>query len=168
MRYLTPQPESLRVADFPTFRNISVEPALRNDLPLFREMEQEEDTAEFVYAYSLEEHKKAFETPGISYLRISQDGVPIGFFLLAVEEESRSVEFRRIVIQPAARGVGQIAIRLMHQYCRDQLGCTRIWLDVFEQNARAVHVYEKLGYRRFGVEESGAKRLALYERQLNG
>jgi RimJ/RimL family protein N-acetyltransferase len=46
------------------------------------------------------------------------------------------------------------------------MGRRRIWLDVFEHNARGRHVYEKLGYRRFDSGELDGKPLLLYEKQL--
>ena len=33
----------------------------------------------------------------------------------------------------------------------DHLGANRFWLDVFDINARAIHVYEDLGFKHEGV-----------------
>jgi len=127
-------------------------------------MEQTNDTQEYILGYSLEEHEQAYATPGHVYLSIYKEQALVGFFILALETEHESVEFRRIVVQPGARGIGQAAIKLMEHHCRNTLGCHRIWLDVFEHNLRAKHIYEKLGYRRFDTQTHDAGVLAFYEK----
>jgi diamine N-acetyltransferase len=52
----------------------------------------------------------------------------------------------------------------MEEYCRENFHAKRIWLDVFSDNARAIHLYEKMGYRPFGEKPSGARTLKLYEK----
>ena len=148
-------------------RDIHVEPASRSDLPMFLEMEREGSTEEYILADSLSDHERAFSVQGTVYLRIVEENTPIGFCILVAEEGSRSIEFRRIVVRAEARGIGQLAIRLMEQYCRDSFGFDRIWLDVFERNSRAVHIYEKLGYERYGTEGFGSDRLAIYQKVLS-
>jgi RimJ/RimL family protein N-acetyltransferase len=104
--------------------------------------------------------------PGIVYLRILARGEPAGFFLLALDPDGRSVEFRRVVVAPERRGIGQAAIRAMETFCRAELGRTRIWLDVFEENDRARHIYRKLGYRLFGHGSFDGRPLLLFEKDL--
>jgi RimJ/RimL family protein N-acetyltransferase len=36
----------------------------------------------------------------------------------------------------------------------DELGAHRLWLDVFEHNARARHVYRSMGFAEEGVDGS--------------
>lgn len=148
-------------------RIIEVEPASCSDLPAFLEMERAADTEEFIRAYSLSDHKSAFSAPDTVYLKITEGHKPIGFFILVADKARCSIEFRRVVVRVAARGVGQLAIQLMEQYCRDTFAFDRIWLDVFERNSRAVHIYEKLGYKRFGTKGVGCGRLALYQKLLS-
>jgi RimJ/RimL family protein N-acetyltransferase len=64
------------------------------------------------------------------------------------------------------RGIGQDAIAQMEHYVTEILGRSRVWLDVFEENERARHIYEKLGYSRFGDATRGDRRLLLYEKRL--
>ncbi|WP_258206773.1 GNAT family N-acetyltransferase [Paenibacillus radicibacter] len=61
----------------------------------------------------------------------------------------------RIGIQGTAhrgKGYGTEAMRLMIGYGFEKLGLHRIHLGVFVFNPRAIHVYEKLGFKREGVE----------------
>ncbi len=75
-----------------------------------------------------------------------------------------SVEFRRVVIDEQQRGVGQTAIRLMEQYCAQDLKRQRIWLDVYAANARGRHIYEKLGYTLFN--KSSDETVLYYEKNI--
>ncbi len=93
-------------------------------------------------------------------------GVLAGFFILGLVEDKKSVEFRRIVVATKGQGIGQTAIGLMERFCRATLGRTRIWLDVFESNARSRHIYEKLGYRKCGQQAHADKTLIVYEKLL--
>lgn len=47
------------------------------------------------------------------------------------------------------RGLGTEAISAMVRYGMDRLGLRRIFLKVFPDNARAIHVYEKCGFREY-------------------
>lgn len=47
------------------------------------------------------------------------------------------------------KGYGTEAILAMIRYGMDQLGLTRIFLKVYPDNARAIHVYEKCGFREY-------------------
>jgi RimJ/RimL family protein N-acetyltransferase len=50
------------------------------------------------------------------------------------------------------KGYGSTAISLILRYGFESLNLHRIYLDVFEFNARAIHVYEKHGFQREGLE----------------
>ena len=47
------------------------------------------------------------------------------------------------------RGYGTETVRAMVRYGMDELGLRRIFLKVFPDNARAIHVYEKCGFREY-------------------
>ena len=50
-----------------------------------------------------------------------------------------------------SKGYGTEALNLMLGYGFDQLNLHRIFLTVFSFNERAIHTYEKVGFRREGV-----------------
>ncbi|MBR5379814.1 MAG: GNAT family N-acetyltransferase [Clostridia bacterium] len=50
-------------------------------------------------------------------------------------------------------GYGQEAVRAMTAYGFDSLGLARIFLKVYPNNARAIHVYEKCGFREYDCTE---------------
>ena len=47
------------------------------------------------------------------------------------------------------RGFGSEAIPAMVRYGMDELGLSRVYLKAFPFNARAIHVYEKCGFREY-------------------
>ena len=51
------------------------------------------------------------------------------------------------------RGFGSEAVSAMVQYGMDRLGLHRVFLKVFPDNARAIHVYEKCGFREYDRTE---------------
>lgn len=53
-------------------------------------------------------------------------------------------------------GIGQELMKEAEKQAR-RLGLERILLEVFVTNDRAIHVYEKIGYRRIGAMPDGVK-----------
>ncbi len=143
---------------------IALERASPDDASWIAALEQREDTADFIGTYSTAEHARNMRDPNMVYLAILEDGETAGFFILVVDRDGKSVEFRRVVVAPERRGIGQTAVRAMEQYCRAELGRERIWLDVFEHNQRGRHIYEKLGYEQFGRGTYQGKPLLLYQK----
>ncbi|MDX1608858.1 MAG: GNAT family N-acetyltransferase [Halofilum sp. (in: g-proteobacteria)] len=149
-----------------TSESLRLEPASVDDAPLFTAMDQLGDTGDFILAGGREAHAQALAAGEPIYLRIVADDAVAGYFVLAPDPDGRSVECRRIVVTERGRGIGQGAIPLMEDHCRRALGRSRVWLDVFDDNARARHVYEKLGYVRCGETEYSGRRALVYEKEL--
>ena len=146
--------------------SVRVEPAAEGDLAAIAEMEQDEEARRFITPATLDEHRVQMAMPQIAYLRILVNGAVSGFFILVLEDDGDSVEFRRIVVSQRERGIGQRAISEMEQFCVQRLGRGRVWLDVFADNARGQHVYEKLGYRQFRTGEARGRELLFYEKRI--
>lgn len=53
------------------------------------------------------------------------------------------------------KGIGTEATKLMLKYGFEYLNLNRIWLRVFENNPRAIRVYEKCGFIHEGRERQG-------------
>lgn len=138
-----------------------------DELERFDRLDRQEHARRFVLATGLARHRELFRDDAVTYLSIeTMDGTFCGYFILVHEQEVETVEFRRIIIDASARGVGQTAIGLMEDFCRTRLKAKRIWLDVFDDNTRGMHIYEKLGYRRFREEAVEDRKLLFYEKPL--
>ncbi len=139
----------------------------RGELVAILAMADQAHVKNFVNVSSLEDHQDNYADPNTIYLSIENTAAElVGYFILVVEHETNTVEFGRIVIDENSLGIGQQAIRLMEKYCRSNLNTRRIWLDVYEDNARAIHVYEKQGYRRFERRKYQGRVLFYYEKLL--
>lgn len=74
------------------------------------------------------------------------------------DEQNQSCGFR-IALAPGFRdrGVGSEATRLIVDYVFEALPIHRISLEVFEFNPRAIHVYERAGFVREGVQRDALR-----------
>ena len=70
-----------------------------------------------------------------------------------IEAHHRSTEIDIVIGHPEyrERGYGSDAIRTFLRFLFGAVGLHRVWLSTYEYNARARHVYEKLGFRQEGV-----------------
>lgn len=81
------------------------------------------------------------------------DNRPIGYcFLSGFSPVHRHAKLGIAIGEADLRGkgYGSDAMRSLVDFGFRDLNLERIWLDVFADNSRAIHVYEKLGFRREG------------------
>ncbi len=74
--------------------------------------------------------------------------------LMDIDDINRNTVLRIALFHEAefGKGYGTEALRLVLDYAFKTLKLHRVGLDVFDFNPRAIHVYEKLGFKREGVE----------------
>ncbi len=82
----------------------------------------------------------------------ARDGAYRGEVVLNDYDEPNCSAGLRILLSASARGrgFGTAALRLLLAYAFGPLGLHRVSLEVFAFNARAIHVYEKVGFRHEG------------------
>ncbi len=131
---------------------VGLAPARAEDARAIAELEHRPENAPFIWARSEAEHRELMTDPDVRYLRIEDDaGVFIGFVqVTGLSEASGSVRLRRIVMDTPGRGLGARALLAICALVFDEWGMERVWLDVFEDNARARHLYESFGFRGTG------------------
>ncbi len=145
---------------------VIVREAHLNEIPLFMEMEQNTEAKGYVTVDPLSVHQEHFHSAEFVYLTILDDDDIAGFCILALDPDEVSIEFRRIVVGKKDRGIGQAAIEAMEDYCKATIQRNRIWLDVYEDNDRGRHIYEKLDYVQFNQSEQNGRTLLFYNKQL--
>lgn len=144
---------------------VSLRTALAEELELLDAMDRQDHASRFVIQTGIEQHRRNFDDPDITYLCIENDqGALCGYFILVAEAGGESIEFRRILIDRNHRGIGQGAIVAMEEYCRQQWRPARIWLDVYEDNDIGRHIYPKLGYRPIGESTNDGRKLLFFEK----
>jgi len=112
----------------------------------FADWEIDEAVSPFVNHDTAEDHAARAAQAAATYFAIEREGLIDGFVILMLDPDGRSVEVRRVVVATRDLGTGQAALAEVLRYCRDVLNRRRVWLDVNIHNARAQHVYKKLGF----------------------
>jgi RimJ/RimL family protein N-acetyltransferase len=146
---------------------IKLRKARQPELEIFHQMEQQSHVGNFLDPHSVELHHSRFADPDTTYLSIeSENGALAGYIVLVEHPASNSLEFARILIDQSFKGIGQQAMQLMEEYGVREFAVNRIWLDVYEDNTRGMHVYEKLGYQRFNQKTIDGRILYFYEKNF--
>ncbi len=146
---------------------IKIDNAVEDELGAFHEMEKPEEVRRFIFPYTLSKHREQFAIDEVRYKSIyGERGSLVGFLILALDPDGRSLEFRRIVISERERGYGKRAVRLVDRICREEFGRRRVWLDVFQDNVIGRHIYESVGYAHAGTTVFEGKTLFVYEKTV--
>jgi RimJ/RimL family protein N-acetyltransferase len=103
----------------------------------------------------LERYLAAAEGPGATrrIWRVNDGGEVVGHVELnAIERTHRSATLSRVLVRPdlRGRGTGTAMVRAALAEGFEGMGLHRVDLLVFEDNARAVACYDRLGFRREG------------------
>ncbi len=131
------------------------------------EMGNQCHVGEFLSNKSYKTHVDDFKKNNITYLSVlTLSGVLAGYIILCKGEKYGDVQLRRILIDEKHSGIGKEAIVSVENYCIKEFKSKRIWLDVYEDNFKAVYIYEKLGYIKFKGEIQGSKSILFYEKYL--
>lgn len=145
---------------------MEIRTSLENELELFQSFEKEKDTKDYIIPYTVEKHIEEFNKSNIFYKTILNGNKIVGFMILNLEEDKKSVEFRRIVINEKGKGFGIMAINYLDYIVKEEYLRNRIWLDVFANNKRAIHIYETCGYKYLNSINQLGKELNIYEKML--
>lgn len=149
-------------------KSITIRESNASELTEFAALEQQNHASPFINQLSLAEHRNLFDEPLVIYLTVvSSINSIAGYFIIALDADKTTAEFRRVVIHERHLGIGQQAIGQMEQYCRNKLNCSAIWLDVYQDNAKGIHIYEKLGYQFDRSEAVGERVLRYYSKRLS-
>jgi len=121
--------------------------ATKEDLKTFYTMSLQKHIGKNLNPKSLEQFENEYKDEATTFLSVMRNGSIVGCIILV--EEAETVQLKRIVIDENHLGLGSEVMQLFEEYCLRRLGKDRLWLDVYADNARAVHLYEKLGYVRY-------------------
>lgn len=130
------------------------------DIPVILTIERAPFAREFVGQWSAERHLATL-TGGDAryYVNETEWGELQAYAILrGINEDSRAIELKRIVVSTPERGLGRSMLKELIRIAFRELGAHRLFLDVFEDNARARHIYESLGFQYEGVMREAAHR----------
>ena len=107
--------------------SVRLRPTREADLSFVLGLEADPETAPFLHPWPVEEVQ------------------PVGFVILrAVDTDV--VELKRIAISGEGKGYGRHALKLVKRTVFDDWGARRLWLDVYDFNARARSLYQAEGF----------------------
>jgi RimJ/RimL family protein N-acetyltransferase len=144
----------LDASDAPRLTEILNDPAVRRNLRLERPVSLVAEL-EFIAALA-----RATEEVVVG-MATRHDGRLIGVTgLHHLSDPARQAEFGIFLGGPEewGKGYGQEATRLIVGWGFQALALNRIWLHVHADNARGIHAYEKVGFRREGLLRQAAFR----------
>jgi diamine N-acetyltransferase len=128
------------------------------DLAAIIALERAPLAREFVGQWSEERHRATMADNDARYYVSETERRDLEAYaiLRGLEETSRAIELKRIVVAAPERGVGRRILKELMRIAFHDLRAHQLYLDVFEDNARARHVYESLGFRYEGVMREAA------------
>jgi diamine N-acetyltransferase len=126
-------------------------PTMLSDLEFVISVEQDARNRPFITPWDRTQHEGAVRFPDFRHFIIEAgDAYPsAGFAILqGCRNPHKSIELKRIVLQPEAqgRGIGSACIRWLAQMAFRDLGAHRFWLDVKARNIRAQALYRREGF----------------------
>jgi diamine N-acetyltransferase len=137
--------------------------ALTEDLPFIIQQEQKFLDLGFVGGDDARTHEHQLSDPDCLYLMIETSGAAAGYVILrGLASVNGSVELKRIVIAEPGRGLGREVLEAVINKVFREFRAHRFWLDAFEDNLRARHVYRSLGFVEEGVLRECIKRGETY------
>lgn len=136
-------------------------PAVPADIPRIAALERSSVARDFVGRWSEERHHATLTGGDSRYFVFfeTNSGELDAFAILrGLGEDSRAVELKRIVVALPGRGVGRKILEELIHMVFEEIRAHRFFLDVFEDNARARHLYESLGFQYEGILREAALR----------
>ena len=77
--------------------------------------------------------------------------------MFGIAGHDKSLELRRITVNQKGLGFGRESLQLLKKLCFRKLNCHRLWLDVYDDNTRAIKFYESEGFIKEGVLRENTK-----------
>ncbi len=146
-------------------------PATLDDLAAIVALERMAEPARFVGQWSEERHRATMASADARYYvsvavsleanQADRGALRAYAILRGLAESSGSIELKRLVVHPPGQGLGRKILEELLGIVFEELGAHRLFLDVFADNARALHLYGSLGF----VDEGTLREAALRDGQ---
>ncbi len=135
-------------------------PATPADIPRLVALERTPTARHFVGQWSEERHFETMTGGDARYFVSENDAGELQAYaiLRGLAEATRSLELKRIVVARTEQGLGRKMLHEILEIAFSELHAHRLFLDVFEDNERARHLYESLGFVYEGTLREAAQR----------
>jgi diamine N-acetyltransferase len=128
---------------------LRLRPTMLSDLDFVVSVENDGANLPFITAWERTQHEGALRFPDFRHfiVEVGPGSGRAGFVILqGCRNPHRSVELKRLVLQPKGRGLGRRCVRRLKQMAFDDLHAHRFWLDVKALNTRALALYASEGF----------------------
>ncbi|QLE78581.1 GNAT family N-acetyltransferase [Francisella sp. Scap27] len=130
--------------------NIQIRNANRDDIKFILELEGDPENSLYIGQWDYKQHILALESEDIKYFIIQNDlSQKCGYAILTdLQNNNNSIHIKRIAIDPLKnnKGYGKKAFKLILDWIFENTQAHRVWLDVKDFNARAIHIYQSNGF----------------------
>ncbi len=139
--------------------NFALRKAGPSDLDWIVGQESRPDFAGFIHHWPRPQHARNLADPDLCYLIARDDRAgPLGFVILAgLASPARNIELVRMAVATPGQGLGRRLFRRVIRLAFAELGADRLWLDVYDDNPRARHVYRSAGFVEQADSRDGAR-----------
>ncbi|MCK6432681.1 MAG: GNAT family N-acetyltransferase [Burkholderiaceae bacterium] len=128
---------------------LRLRPTMLSDLDYVVGVEVDAHNLPFITPWERMQHEGAVRFPDFRHFIVEagEDYERAGFVILqGCRNPHRSVELKRIVLQPKGQGYGRACVRLLKRMAFSDLSAHRFWLDVKQLNSRALALYASEGF----------------------
>jgi diamine N-acetyltransferase len=128
---------------------LRLRPTMLSDLDFVISVETDSHNLPFITPWERPQHEGAMRFPDFRHFIVEAgpDYAASGFIILqGCRNPHRSVELKRVVLQPKGQGLGRACVRRLKQMAFRDLHAHRFWLDVKQLNTRALALYESEGF----------------------
>ena len=128
---------------------VRLRPTMLTDLDYVQSVETDMHNLPFITPWERTQHEGAVRFPDFRHFIIEAGAeyANAGFVILqGCRNPNRSVELKRIVLQPKGQGLGRACVQLLKQMAFRDLKAHRFWLDVKSLNKRALGLYASEGF----------------------
>jgi RimJ/RimL family protein N-acetyltransferase len=147
-------------------RRLRLRPTMLSDLDFVQTVETDPHNLPFITPWERTQHEGAVRFPDFRHFIVEAGGAwaSAGFVILqGCRSRHKSVELKRIVLQPKGQGLGRACVRLLKQMAFRDLHAHRFWLDVKALNVRAQALYVSEGFVEEGRLRESVKLAEGYE-----
>jgi RimJ/RimL family protein N-acetyltransferase len=130
-------------------QRIRLRPTMLSDLDFVISVETDSHNIPFITPWERTQHEGALRIPDFRHFIVEAgpDYERAGFVILqGCRNQHRSVELKRIVLQPKGQGLGRACVRHLKRMAFTDLRAHRFWLDVKLLNTRAQALYASEGF----------------------
>jgi RimJ/RimL family protein N-acetyltransferase len=131
---------------------MTIRPASEADILAIMAIERSPGFDAYVGRSEEEQHRAMMAAADCRYVMLEDETGPAGFAILqGVGATNAVIYLKRIAVGSPGRGLGRQFLAELIRLSFDVYGAEKFWLDAFETNQRARHVYASCGLQQDGV-----------------